>query len=237
MKRLVTALLVAAAASVLGTPANAASVAPIPIPPGSQTCDSIAARFGVEPGVWDEIRFTRPTAQSLATGTHTKSAHGNNVTVTITARGTVDFTSATPIEAVYVNKGNGPTSANAIYRYVPPVLADTDLGLRPVVLSGVDHVVLCWAGKVVPTTTTTAAPTTTPPVPTVTTPSTVTVPTTPATAAPTTAVVLPTSIVRPTTTVAPTTTAAPIAQLPAIPSPGSSPGAGRAGPDGHLTAT
>jgi LPXTG-motif cell wall-anchored protein len=217
MRRLVTALLVAAATVALGPSARAASVAPIPIPPGTQTCDTIAARFGVAPGIWREIRFTDPTAQSLATGTHTKSARGNTVTITITAEGTVDFVSVMPIEAVYVNKGNGPTSANAIYRYVPPVLSDTDLGLRPVVLSGVDHVVLCWTGRIVPSTTTTtvpsttAAPTTTPPV----------APTVPATSAPTTVVVRPTAIVPSTTVVVrptaivPSTTAAPITELPA----------------------
>ena len=121
--------------------------------------------FGVDPGAWSEIRFTDPTNQSLATGTHTKSAAGNTITITVTPAGTVDFTSLKPIEAVYVNKGNGPASANAIYRYVPPVLRDTDLGLRPVTLSGVDHVVLWWATSSPTTTTTTTTTRRRPPAP------------------------------------------------------------------------
>ena len=119
--------------------------------------------------------------------------------MTIAASGTVDFTSLEPIEAVYVNKGNGPNSANAIYRYVPPALSDSDLGLLPVVLSGVDHVVLCWTEAVVPTTTT---PTTTPTTTTI-------VPTTPP-AAPTTPAMVRSLVV----SRAPTRLA-PVAQLPA----------------------
>ena len=199
MKHLATALLIAAATIAPATLASAASVAPIPVPPGSQSCDSIAARFGVQPGAWTEIRFTQPTAESLATGTHTRTADGNTVTLTIAAGGTVDFTSLEPIEAVYVNKGNGPNSANAIYRYVPPALSDTDLGLLPVVLSGVDHVVLCWTEAVAPTTTT---PTTTPTTTTI-------VPATPP-AAPTTP-----AMVRSLVVFRAPTRLAPVAQLPA----------------------
>jgi LPXTG-motif cell wall-anchored protein len=196
MRRLTMALLCAAAILVVPVSlAGAASVAPIPVPPGSQSCDSLAARFGVGAGIWKEIRFTEPTAQSLSTGSHTKTNNGNTVTITITSEGTVSFVSQLPIEAVYVNKGNGPTAANAIYRYVPPVVSDRDLGLKPVLLSGVDHVVLCWA---TPTPATTVTTTTTIVVPTSEAPTTL--PTTPVT----TNVVLPTVVER--TTVPVTTT-------------------------------
>ena len=50
MKHLATALLIAAATIAPATLASAASVAPIPVPPGSQSCDSIAAWFGVQQG-------------------------------------------------------------------------------------------------------------------------------------------------------------------------------------------
>jgi hypothetical protein len=171
MRRLFSALAIVLLGVGLSRPATAASVAPIPVPPGAQSAATVAARFGVDPSTWSEIRFTDPTNQSLATGTHTKSAGGNTITITVTPGGTVDFISLKPIEAVYVNKGNGPTSANAIYRYVPPVLRDTDLGLRPVTLSGVDHVVLWWSTATTQTTTTsttaapppTSPPTTSPP--------------------------------------------------------------------------
>ena len=163
MRWLLSALAIVLVTAGPARSAAAASVAPIPVPPGAQSAATVAARFGVDPSTWSEIRFTDPTKQSLAAGTHTKSAAGNTITITVTPAGTVDFVSLKPIEAVYVNKGNGPASANAIYRYVPPVLQDTDLGLRPVTLSGVDHVVLWWATRspTTTTTTTTTAPTTT----------------------------------------------------------------------------
>jgi LPXTG-motif cell wall-anchored protein len=147
MRRFFAALAIVVAGAIPASAAIAASVTPIPVPPGAQSCRTIAARFGVDPSTWSEIRFTDPTNQSLPAGSHTKSTADNTVTITLTARGTLDFVSLQPIEAVYVNKGNGPTSANAIYRYVPPVLRDTDLGLKPVTLSGVDHVLLCWAKR------------------------------------------------------------------------------------------
>ena len=145
-----------ALAIIFASPVRAASVDPIPVATGPQSCATMAARFGAEPGSWKEIRFTHTGGQSLPPGTLTKSAQGNTVTLTLTSEGTVSFVSQQPIEAVYVNKGTYPNAGNAIYRYVPPVTADTNLGLLPIVLSGVDHVVLCWTS---PTTTTVASTT------------------------------------------------------------------------------
>ncbi len=172
----------------MASPVKAASVDPIPVASGSQGCTTMAAYFGVEPGTWKEIRFTRVGTASIPPGVLTKTSQGNTITVTLTPQGTVDFTSKLPIEAVYVNKGTYPNGANAFYRYVPPVLSDTGLGLKPVVLSGVDHVVLCWA-----------TPTTT--LPTTTLPTTTTWPTTTVAPTVTTEVVLPTSVAQPTTAV------------------------------------
>lgn len=159
----------------LASPVRAASVEPIPVATGPQTCAAMAARFGADPATWKEIRFTRAAGQSLPPGVLTKTAQGNTVTLTLTPEGTVSFASQQPIEAVYVNKGTYPNAANAIYRYVPPVTADTNLGLLPIVLSGVDHVVLCWTSAAPATTTTNAATTS---------------------VSPTTAVVLDTTIVK-----------------------------------------
>lgn len=165
-------------------PARAASVEPIPVASGPWGCSTMAAYFGEEPGTWKEIRFTHDKGQSsIRPGLMTKTAQGNTVTVVLTAEGTVDFTSEQPIEAVYVNKGTASDGAHAFYRYVPPVLSATGLGLKPVVLSGVDHIVLCWTA---PSTTTTTTSTTT---------TTIAVP--PTTIVPTTVAVLPTSIARP----------------------------------------
>lgn len=166
-------------------PAQAASVEPIPVASGPWGCSTMAAYFGEDPGTWKEIRFTHDKGQSsIRPGLMTKTAQGNTITVTLTAEGTVDFTSKLPIEAVYVNKGTGADGAHAFYRYVPPVLSDTGLGLKPVVLSGVDHIVLCWTAPSTTTTTTT----------------TTTTSAAPPTTAPTTVAVLPTSIARPVTT-------------------------------------
>jgi LPXTG-motif cell wall-anchored protein len=203
-------------------PASAASVPPIPVSGGPQSCDIMAARFGLPAGTWKEIRFTDPVQQSLPVGSHTKSAYGNTVTITLSPQGTVNFVSQEPIEAVYVNKGNGPTGAHAIYRYQPPVRSDTNLGLLPVELSGVDHVVLCW-GAPVPTTTTTVAPTTVPPttttpttVPPTVSPTSVTPTTVPESSVPTTAAPPTTNVVRPVVVTRPAATVAPeVVQLPA----------------------
>ena len=174
----------------LASPAKAASVSPIPVASGPWGCNTMAAYFGEAPGTWKEIRFTHEPGQaSIRPGVLTKTSQGNTITVTLTSEGTVDFTSKLPIEAVYVNKGTNPNGAHAFYRYIPAVASDTRLGLKPIVLSGVDHVVLCWKPPVAPTTTTTTSTTTT---------TTMVQPT--SVAPPTTEVVLPTSVAPTTTT-------------------------------------
>ena len=183
----VTAFAAAALALAVASPVQAASVDPIPVATGPQGCATLAARFGADPGTWKEIRFTHTGGQSLPPGVLTKTAQGNTVTLTLTTEGTVSFASQQPIEAVYVNKGTYPNAGNTIYRYVPPVTADTNLGLLPIVLSGVDHVVLCWTSAAPATTTTVAATTS---------------------VSPTTAVVLDTTIVRTTVQGSVTTSAA-----------------------------